>query len=143
MSHIAKIELEIRDLSVLKAACRRLPCTFVENRKSYRWYGRVVGTYPLPEGITEQDLGRCDHVLRVAGADYEIGVVGGNGRYHLLWDPYPPGGLEKVLGPNAGLLKQAYAVELVTRQARIGNYPVRECGTEQGIRLIVGLPTTG
>ena len=39
MSHIAQIELEIKDLEVLKAACTRLGFEFLENKHTFAWYG--------------------------------------------------------------------------------------------------------
>jgi len=125
VSHISKIELEIQDLQVLRQACAELGLTFKENQKTYRWYGKYVGDTPLPEGTKVEDLGKCDHAIRVPGAAYEIGVVQRNGRHILLWDSWHAGGLERVLGRNAGRLKQAYAVARVRQQAARGNYRLR------------------
>ena len=63
MSHIAKIELEINDPENLKLACERLGLQFIENQKTYKWYGSWVGDSPLPDGITLSDLGKCDHAI--------------------------------------------------------------------------------
>lgn len=135
MSHVAKIELEINDLDTLKAACERLGVEFIPDQKHYRWYNEHVGDYPLPEGFTPEDLGRCDHAIHVPGASYEVGVVRRGSKYVLLWDFYSAGGLERKLGKGAGRLKQAYAVERVRRGARLKGYQVREQKTDQGIRL--------
>lgn len=137
MSHVAKIEMEIRDLDCLKAACNELGLHFVVGKRSYAWFGRFVGDHPLPEGFTAQDLGRCDHAISVPGATYQIGVVQRNGRYHLLWDYYRQGGLEQVLGKGACRLKQAYSVERVRREARTRGYRLQERKTDQGLRLIL------
>lgn len=135
MSHVARIEMEIRDLDTLKAACEQLGLEFVAGQQSYRWYGQHVGDYPVPEGFSVEDLGRCDHAIRAPGATYEIGVVHRKVRYHLLWDFYRQGGLERTLGKGAGRLKQAYSVERVRREARLKGYQVHERKTDQGIRL--------
>ena len=37
MSHISKIELEVRDLGVLSQACTRLGLNLVRNQKTYAW----------------------------------------------------------------------------------------------------------
>jgi len=137
MSHVAKIELEINDLDTLKAACVRLGLEFIQDQKHYRWYNEHVGDYPLPEGFTVDDLGRCDHAIRVTGASYEVGVVRRGSKYVLLWDFYSSGGLERKLGKGAGRLKQAYAVERVRREAKLKGYHVQERKTEQGIRLVL------
>ena len=137
MSHVARIEIDIKDLDALKAACVQLGLEFVPNQQSYAWYGQYVGDTPLPDGFTAADLGRCDHAIRVPGARYEVGVVHRNGKYHLLWDFYRSGGLERVLGKGAGRLKQAYSVERVRREARLQGYRLRERRTERGIRMVL------
>lgn len=137
MSHIARIELEIKSLENLKAACNNLGLKFCENETSYTWYGRWVGDQPLPEGIQKEDLGKCDHMIHVPGAKYQIGVVKHDGRYRLLWDSWAAGGLENVLGRNAGLLKQAYAVETIKRESRLKGLKLQEKKKEKTIRIIL------
>ena len=137
MSHVAKIELEINDLDALKAACQRLGLEFRCGQAVYSWYGEYVGDHPLPEGLTVQDLGKCDHAIHVPGASYEVGVVKRNGRYLLLWDFWHAGGLERVLGRNAGRLKQAYAIERTRREALRKGYRITESKTQNGLRLVL------
>ena len=135
MSHIARIELEIKSLENLKAACKRLGLKFCENEKSYKWYGRWVGDQPLPEGVREDDLGKCQHMIHVPGAKYQIGIIKREGNYQLLWDNWHAGGLENILGKNAGLLKQAYAVEAIKRNLRGRVTRLREQKKESTIRI--------
>ena len=135
MSHIARIELEIKSLEDLKAACTRLGLKFLENEQSYKWFGRWVGDEPLPNGVEEKDLGKCDHCIHVPGAQYQIGVVKKDEKYRLLWDSWKAGGLEEVLGKNAGLLKQAYAVETIKRDSRVKGLRLREQKQEKTIRI--------
>ena len=137
MSHISKIELVIHSLEDLKEACRQLGFEFVDNQKTFKWYGRWVGDTPLPEGIKIEDLGKCDHAIRVPGCDYEVGVVKRGDSYILLWDYYYAGGLTDKIGANAGKLKQAYSVARVRKEARRKGYRVREKKIDQGIRLVL------
>lgn len=137
MSHVAKIEIEIKDLDVLKAACEQIGIEFVANKRTYVWYGEHVGDHPLPEGFTAADMGKCDHAIRVPGASYEVGVVHRHGKYILLWDFYRSGGLERVLGKGACRLKQVYSAERVRREARMKGYHVQERKSEQGIRMVL------
>ena len=65
MSHVATIEIEIRDLADLRNACLDLGLVFAEGQQEYNWYGEHVGDFALPEGFTEADLGRCDHAIRM------------------------------------------------------------------------------
>jgi len=114
VSHVAKVELKILDLKALKTAAESLGLEFVEGQETYRWYGRSVGDYPLPEGLTSADLGKCNHAIRIPGnpSAYEIGVrqnADGKG-YTLLWDFWQGGyGLQTAIGKDGGRLKQAYA----------------------------------
>ncbi len=135
MSHIAKIELEIRDLDSLKQACKRLGFHFMENQKHYAWYGKWVGNQPIPEEISEKDLGKCTHAIHVPAAVFEIGIVKKDNSYLLLWDSWIGGGLEKAIGKDAGILKQAYAIESVKREARRKGYRLTEKRMRKGVRL--------
>ena len=137
MSHISKIELVIQSLTDLKEACRQLGFEFVENQKSFKWYGRWVGDTPIPEGVKIEDIGKCDHAIRVPGCTYEVGIIKRGEHYILLWDYYSAGGLEPKIGPNAGKLKQAYTVARVRKKARIKGYRIREKKMDQGVRLVL------
>lgn len=137
MSHISKIELVIHSLGDLKEACRQLGFEFVENQKSFKWYGRWVGDTPLPEGLNIEDIGKCNHAVRVPGSAYEVGVIRRGDHYILLWDYYFDGGLMEKIGPNAGRLKQAYTVARVRREVRQKGYRIREKNIDQGIRLVL------
>jgi hypothetical protein len=138
MSHIAEIEIEITDLAALAAACRRLGFVFKEHQKSYAWYGRWEGDYPLPEGFSQEDLGKCNHAIQVPGADYEVGVVKARqgAGYRLLWDFWSRGGLTERLGRKAEKLAQAYGVEKAKREARRQGFSVYETTRADGsVRL--------
>ena len=137
MSHISKIELEITDLESLKAACKRLGFTFQEYQKTYQWYGRWVGDTKLPEGILESDLGKCDHAIQVPECSYEIGIVRRGSKYTLLWDSWHAGGLEKKIGVGASVLKQAYTVERVKREALRKKFRICEQNINNTVRLVL------
>ena len=111
----------------------------MEHQRHYLWYGKWTGKQPLPEGIREEDLCRCDHAIHVPAAVFEIGVVKKGDGYILLWDNWIGGGLEKYAGKNAGLLKQAYAIASVRKESRKKGYRVTEQRTQTGIRLSLSL----
>ena len=141
MSHIAEIDVEIRSLEALQAACRRLGFEFVAGQREYRWFGRYMKDYPLPKDVTVADLGHCDHAIRVPGARYEIGVVQREGEYKLLWDFFVSGGLEERVGPNGQRLVQAYAVEAAKLEAERQGFSCYEEPVQDGaIRLHVQVP---
>lgn len=139
MSHVAIIEAEIKDLSALASACERIGCELVEGQKHYRWYGRHVGDYPLPAGFKKEDLGKCEHAIRVKGAGnqtYEVGVVkrrDGKEGWTLLWDFYAGGyGLRDKVGEKAGELVKSYAASVAMKAARKLGYRVTEKRLETG-----------
>ncbi|WP_028314654.1 DUF1257 domain-containing protein [Desulfatibacillum aliphaticivorans] len=135
MSHISKIEVRIDSLDALKLACHRLGFQFNQNQTTYKWFGRWVGDEPLPEGVSEEELGKCHHAIIVPECEYEIGVVKRESHYILLWDSWYRGGLKKKIGKNAGILKQAYSIEKIRAEARKRSYRITEKRTPQGIRL--------
>ncbi len=84
----------------------------MEKRSTHKWYGQFMGDYPLPEGITKDDLGRCDYVLFLPNNPdaYEVGVkLMPDGSYTLLWDFWEGGfGLEEAIGENGVKLISEY-----------------------------------
>jgi len=121
MSHISRIELQVKDLSILGSACARLGLELIRSRKVFKWYGKEAP---------------CDHAIRIPQAEYEIGIIDRDGNYELNCDFYDRN-LERVIGKNGGLLKQAYAVEKTAIEARRKGYSVLERKTDNGIRLHV------
>ena len=132
MSHVATIELTIKDLDALATAAKKLGLELRRGQTSYRWWGKSVGDFPLPAGFTADELGQCEHALSIPGNDqaYEIGVVRRRDQkpgWTLLWDFYAGGkGLEAVVGVGATKLKQRYAAEVATKQARRQGFRVSE-----------------
>jgi len=109
MSHVTTIDAkEFYDIPSLKQMCKNEGWEFIENKTTYAWFGRFVGDYPMPEGFTVDELGKCSHAIRIPGCQYEVGVVKKNGKYVLMYDFWESGGLLKRLGEGAGLLKQSY-----------------------------------
>jgi len=130
MSHVATIDLEIKDLGCLERAAKALGMEFARDQKKYRWWGHSVGDYPLPKGFAEGDLGKCEHALSIPDnrQAYEVGVVprrDGRPGYTLLWDFYGGGyGLQDKIGKDGNKLKQEYAVQVAMKHARLQGYTV-------------------
>lgn len=132
MSHVTKIKVEIRSLEALMAACQRLGFQFVPEQKTYKWFGVWMGDSPLPEGVKREDLGKCDHAIRVPDASYEVGVVEQGDKYTLLYDFWIVGGLQEALGNNAEKLVQAYTIEAAKAEAQRQGYSVWEENLQDG-----------
>ena len=123
MSHVTDVGVELYDLPALRRAAARLGLEFCEGQLTYRWYNRFMGDAPLPAGFKVEDLGRCEHALKVPGSPkaYEIGVCRsrtGEG-WTLLYDDWQGGfGLEAVAGKNLDALHRAYAEEVALAEVR-------------------------
>jgi hypothetical protein len=146
VSHVVSLQLQINDLDCLKAACDAVGLVYHEGVTSYRWYGWSVGDYPIPEGYSVYDLGKCVHKISVKGAPdcaYEAGVVAsksGKG-YSILYDFYGNGCymLDKV-GKDGGKLRQAYALEVAKKTAKKQGYRIigQSVQSDGSITLRVG-----
>lgn len=134
MSHVATIDLEVKDLDALEQAAKRLGMVFHRGKPDYRWWGRHEGDFPLPAGFSEDDLGKCEHVLAHPNAEYEIGIVrrrDGRPGFTLLWD-FIDHNLVKVVGHEARHLKREYATVVATRQAMVSGFRVQELKQPDG-----------
>lgn len=140
MSHVATIDLEIKDLDALADAANRLGGELKRGQTSYKWWGRHVGDYPIPAGFTKDDLGKCDHAIQFTDAAYEIGVVrrrDGRPGWQLIWD-FVDGRLVQLCGKDCSKLKQAYGAAVATKFALKSGYRVNEQPQANGsIRLVL------
>lgn len=145
MSHVAKIQLQITDLDALDAACRELGLTLTRDQRTYKWFGRHVGDYPLPEGFTQHDLGHCEHAIKVPGTSWEIGVARARGHSHytLLFDFYGSLGqpISKAIGGNEGTkLKRAYATHAAIQQAKKQGWTYTRRDLNGKTKLTINVP---
>lgn len=120
-SHVAKVDVEVKDLEALKLACEKLGLKLNIGQKTYKWYGRSVGDYPLPAGMTEKDLGKCTHAISIPDNSraYEIGVIEQkDGTFRLVWDFYQGGfGLQPIVGNDCKTLVGEYTIEVAKTAA--------------------------
>lgn len=143
MSHVAIFnKIEITDLDILREAGEALGLTLVQ-KNTYRWYGRHVGDYPLPEGFTRDQLGHCDYALVVNGKPfaYEIGVVRRDNHYILLYDFWAGGHglMEKIStdGMTPDKLTQRYELLEAAHQLPALGYTYDLVEDDLGLRLEV------
>jgi hypothetical protein len=142
MSHNAYIKAEIHSLDSLKDACKALGFEFMENKTNYAWYGRFMGDYPLPDGMTVDDLGKCLHAIKVPGASYEVGVIRdpmNKDAYRLIWDFWQSGNLESKLGIDAWKLVAEYEKAHIKRVAKLNGLSVMQRNMDGKTRLIVDM----
>lgn len=143
MSHVAIFnKVEITDLDALEKAANHLGLKLVK-KNTYRWYGRHVGDYPLPEGFTKEQLGYCDYALVVEDKPnaYEVGVVQRGNQFVLLYDFWAGGyGLMSKIssdGVRPDKLTQRYELfEAMNLLPDLG-YTYDLCEDETGLRLEV------
>ena len=128
MSHVVKVELEVRDLQALEAACASLGINFDRTAKEWRWFGSWMNDYngedaAFTHGIKPDRYGKADAgVIRVPGCGYDIGIYavpGKEGTYCLIYDFYAGGhGIEKALGKALPDLNKAYGAEVFKKQMK-------------------------
>ena len=119
MSHIAEVQLELRDLSALEKAADALGLELVRDCQTFNYYG----------GMTD----RAVHKLRLKDAPkgaYEIGLRYTDMTQTTLqpaWDTYGQHGaaLVKAVGRDMSELKKRYAAELSAATLRKQGYRVQ------------------
>lgn len=120
MSHFTDVDIEIRDIEALKAACAELGLPVAGNTTA-RGYG--------------ENLHRGEFVIRLKGP-YDIAVNRAeDGRWTLTADLWA-GHVEKEVGPKFGRLRQMYGVHRTLREAqRLGLKARRSLLQDGTIRL--------
>jgi hypothetical protein len=115
MSHVATVNVEIKDLEALDKACRKLGLELVRDQRHFRYYSG--------------SLEACDHVIRVPGNKqaYEIGVRKAGKHYNLAHDDFAGGhGMVALAGPGCQKIVQRYAAEASIAEARRQGFRVKE-----------------
>jgi hypothetical protein len=136
MSHITTIDIEIKDLTALDAACAELGGKLIRNKTSYNWYG----TTPA----------KCDHALQIPGVRYEVGVSAHPDKpktYQLQFDPYGYVGnshhdghiVEQKFGKGLTKLRQLYGVHTATLAAKKKGYLVTRKQVGDKIKLQIAV----
>ena len=145
MSHVILIEPE-RDyqLDRLKLMCDLSGWEMIKS-KTYQWYGRHVGDYPIPTGLTKEEIGTCDYEIKVPCCGYSIGVKSKDGKIYLLYDFWSGGkGLEKALGGRNGTnLLRNYDTACIVAQAKKERRRIKKTETPKeigrGRRLVIDM----
>ena len=114
MSHVAKVEVEIKDLTALETACNKLGVTLERGQKTWvSYYG------------TDQ----CEHAITVPNSDYSVGVIkneNGTG-FHLKFDSWGKHGrgITERVGDGCLKLSNEYSATVATRQLVKQGFRVR------------------
>jgi hypothetical protein len=124
MSHLATVDIEVRDLDALQEACQRVGVELVRDQKKFRNFaGRMDD---------------CLHAIRVPGDEkaYEMGLIkreDGRPGFDITTDWWAGGkGLFTKVGIGARLLKQAYATVVAKREAIRQGFRVQEIPGKNG-----------
>ncbi len=147
MSHVSTLDglLIENDPIILKRAVERLGGTFLQDQKTYRWFGGWADDSPVPRGLFETQaeydrvvgmsytdrtnymnamLGMSVHAASFPGSTYEVGFARVGDHLTAVFDWFTD---------SSGLLKklqdqfpQAYAVESVIRQAELCGFAWQE-----------------
>jgi hypothetical protein len=119
MSHFTTIDIEIKDIEALKAACAEMALAVVDNTEARGWGSARA---------------RADHVIKLQGP-YDIAVNRQADGYELNADLWG-GHVEREVGSGFGRLKQLYGVHKTINEARQRRLSVRRQNLPNGqIRL--------
>ena len=144
MSHVADVQMEVKDLNALRAAVEALGGVWHEGQKTHEWYGAFVGDSAVGrDTATRRDpktFGKCEHAISVPGITYQIGVVTkGPGVYDLVYDNFGSYGRhdgqrleQKFGGAGLPLIKQNYSAEVSSRELSRQGYRVTRTVTDHG-----------
>lgn len=152
MSHVTDVKMKVRDLDALEAACEALGLELQRDKKTYAWWGNFVGDSAAYGEHRPEDMGKCDHAIRVKGTEpkngssgpWEIAVVAakdGDG-FNLFYDQFGSAGqrLTERVGPDSNRLRVEYSAATTERRAieklsRHGWRAVREAQPNGGMRV--------
>lgn len=144
MSHVVQIKtVPVLDIDALEKAACEMGGSLIRDKKTYNWFGRSVGDYKLPAGMTAEDLGKCEHAVKFPGLNYEVGfakskIQGEEGLYPIFdfWGADSSGTghdgkrLQDLVGEGAGLLMQSYSKHAAINAAELMGYSVGSCTTD-------------
>jgi len=121
MSHFTEIDIQIKDIAALRAACIELGLTLLENEIA-RGYGK--------------NSIRGDYVIKLSGP-YDIAVNRSADHYTFVTDTWG-GHVEKEVGNGFCKIKQLYGVHKATLEARKKGLTIRRQNLANGqVRLTI------
>lgn len=137
MSHVADVQMQIKDLPALKRAVETMGGTFIEGQRTFRWYGRFLNDWREGRSVAEraavnrvnpENFGKCEHAIAIPGCGYEIGVIkraDGQG-FELIYDEFGEGRklLEWLGGEKYSMIKSHYGAQVSSRELSRKGYRV-------------------
>jgi len=140
VSHVADVDIKIRDLDCFAKAVVALGGEYLPNETEIRWYGRFLNDWSSDRAavnrIDPKRFGKTDAgIARFPGCTYDVGLLKNeDGSYTPYYDTYSGGhGLTKVLGGDSCLsLKNEYAAAVTTRMLARKGFRVKRSVDAKG-----------
>lgn len=90
---------------------------------TFNWWGTSVGDYPIPKGLTKEDLGKCEYRIEVPGTTWHIGVIRNpqdQSKMAFVFDFYGSRGkvLQQFAGADCNELTKQYQLHAVAAWAK-------------------------
>lgn len=147
MSHVVTVAVRFKNLEALEAAlAEHFPkATLIRDRKNYKWFGRWMNDYhanaaAYHQGFSPDQYGKCEHVIKIEGVDYEVGLAIPKGEtvengYSPIWDFWGSGReISRYFGENLGSLVQHYSEAVVAETMHnLGAFGLEREVDEQGV----------
>lgn len=110
-------------------------------KETYNWWGKHVGDYPVPQGFTKEELGKCNYCFGFPGREdlYELGVVYRDGKFHLLYDFYGSKGqpLMDLLGKKGEKLLQTYMTNVLIKVQLQQGHKLKSVSDINGKKIVI------
>jgi hypothetical protein len=143
VSHVADVDIQIRDLDACAIAAKALGGELVIGQKTHRWFGQFMNDWSDEQAAANRrdpaTFGKCDHAIVFPGIDYEIGLCReADGSFTPVYDSWGSG--QQIANRCGGLtlpkFKDEYAAAVSTRVlARKGFRVTRTTGSKGEIVL--------
>ena len=124
MSHVATVEMAVKDLSALEVASKKLGLLFQRGKETWRSF--------------DSQTNRSTHAISVPNSSYDIGVIKTNTGFELKMDEF--GSQARVIHERLGMglakLKSEYTATVTTKQLQRQGYRVQRTMQDGRIQLV-------
>jgi hypothetical protein len=146
MSHVADVNIKIKDLDCAAMAAKILGGELVKGQTTHKWYGRFMADWSDERAAANRrdpkTFGKCDHAIKFPGVDYEIGLCKeADGSFTVVYDSWGSGRDIEAKCGGVGLprLKDEYAVAVTTRMLARKGFRVQRSVDAKGAILLKGV----
>lgn len=149
MSHIADVDVLIKDLPSAEATAKHYGGELVYGQTTHKWYNAFLNDWQDPRAaVNRRDpatFGKCAHAIKFPGINYEIGLAqNADGSFTPIYDNYGYDGsrhdghkLEQLMGVGLkGFVDKYTEISTLRKLARQGWRVTRSVGADGAVELV-------